>query len=301
MKYSTSHRPQRVTLLQSRAFKPANRGRRDSIARGFTLVEILVVLAIIAILAAILLPALNAAKERANQANCASNLHQIYLATRLYYDDEKRYPGSLAMLLPASAKLNDTATATPTGTPGALNANGTGHLKSVDVLLCPDDDSPVDKPRSSYGDISTKLMAATPADNGRLMWNYYGYSDEGKAFIDESDPGYATYKTAFQADQKYLVDPTIPWDAINNKVDDRKLPRLYNRYAPTNTIVTHCLYHRLPTSANLATPDDVYNATYTADAAGARDIILRLDGTAKPDDITQWKANGKWQKQEISP
>jgi prepilin-type N-terminal cleavage/methylation domain-containing protein len=47
--------------------------------RGFTLVELLVVVAIIAILMAILLPALSQAREKARLINCLSNMKQIYL------------------------------------------------------------------------------------------------------------------------------------------------------------------------------------------------------------------------------
>jgi prepilin-type N-terminal cleavage/methylation domain-containing protein/prepilin-type processing-associated H-X9-DG protein len=61
---------------------------------AFTLLELLVVIAVIAILAALLLPTLSKAKERARQAQCASNLRQIVLSVVLYVDDhEDTFPG----------------------------------------------------------------------------------------------------------------------------------------------------------------------------------------------------------------
>ncbi len=54
---------------------------------GFTLVELLVVIAIIAILAAILFPVFATAREKARQASCESNMHQISLGVLQYIQD----------------------------------------------------------------------------------------------------------------------------------------------------------------------------------------------------------------------
>ncbi len=56
-------------------------------AKGFTLIELMVVIAIIAGLGALILPALSRAKSKAQRSVCMSNLHEISLGVRMYAED----------------------------------------------------------------------------------------------------------------------------------------------------------------------------------------------------------------------
>lgn len=67
--------------------------------KGFTLIEMLVVIAIIGILATILTPTLTRARERAKRAKCMSNLKQIGYLIAMYETDKEKYPADINELI----------------------------------------------------------------------------------------------------------------------------------------------------------------------------------------------------------
>ena len=72
-------------------FVPRRRG-------GFTLVELLVVIAIIGVLVALLLPAVQAARESAQQMKCSNNMRQIGLSVHNFENNFKSFPPGIVNL-----------------------------------------------------------------------------------------------------------------------------------------------------------------------------------------------------------
>lgn len=141
--------------------------------RGFTLVELLVVIGIIAVLIAILMPALNRARQQALTVKCASNLHNMGIAMTMYTQQYGAYPGH------ASVVAGQTAAIWPTRL--RLFTNG-----DQGIWHCPAQEAGFEWPKTTHG-------TATAADS-RFGYNpgevvlgvfsavsCYGYNDWGTA------------------------------------------------------------------------------------------------------------------------
>lgn len=170
-------------------------------SRGFTLVELLVVIRVIAVLVAILLPVLNKARRSAQSLSCQSNLRQLLLATTMYANDYNNYlpayagasfsysdPTAWYVTLGqyiAGADFNPTATIPSTGAPDmSRRFRAIYNCPVADLSLWQNTQSypywwnalPVTYAISYFASDSTPLSSPIAHNVAYPHWDWYGYS-----------------------------------------------------------------------------------------------------------------------------
>jgi len=166
--------------------------------RGFTLVELLVVVAIIATLIGLLLPAVQAVRESSRRSSCMNSLKQVALGLQAFHDANRLLPpgyvsgfdaagkdtgpgwGWAARILPhveQAALFQRIDLKLPIEAPASAGPRESG----VATFLCPSDSPPAAPfpvgPRSSTGALTATTCSVAPA-------NYVGSFGVGEPGID---------------------------------------------------------------------------------------------------------------------
>ncbi len=162
--------------------------------KGFTLVEMLVVIAIIALLAAITLPAINAARESAKSTTCKNNLRQFFVSMSIYSDNDPQ--GRFAS--GAFDGQRDGCIDTIGWVADMVNSN----IGQPGKLLCPANQFKVNEKILNYlassntkveeqTDDQTKVLAGYCGQSGAITWDGTKYvftsmgSERHRSFSEE--------------------------------------------------------------------------------------------------------------------
>jgi prepilin-type N-terminal cleavage/methylation domain-containing protein/prepilin-type processing-associated H-X9-DG protein len=129
------------------------RGPRLPARRGFTLVELLVVIGIIAVLMAILLSAATAARREARATQCKNNLRQLAMGLSFYAGEHKqKFPLNITVPAPGKMWHDDVRVGMYLPQP-PVNV-----IPEVSVWICPEDEGA----RRSY---AMNLWASSKIDS----------------------------------------------------------------------------------------------------------------------------------------
>lgn len=117
--------------------------------RGFTIIELLVVVLLLGILVALILPAVQAAREAARSTACSNNMHQIGLAIHSYIQSANTFPlctengySFLARILPGLEQpelYNSINFSTEYLNASNISPSATLSSIVVSVFICPSD------------------------------------------------------------------------------------------------------------------------------------------------------------------
>lgn len=198
-KYRVSNEAKMRSTLHSMGQPVRRRGMNGRLGRGFTLIEMLVVITLIGILAALLIPALGKAKARAQGIACLNNTRQLAFAWILYASDHE---DRLAYNLGGDASKNFIAPKSElnwvnnvlsweldsdnTNTATILNASLSPYAnRNINIYRCPSDQvlSDIQRRAGWTGRVRSYSMNAMVGDAG----------EASKGGTNVNNPGYTQF------------------------------------------------------------------------------------------------------------
>lgn len=205
--------------------------------KGFSLIELLTVIAIIAILAGIIFPVMGVVKARAKNVQCITNLHDVAMALKMFQQDNRRYPSTLA----GTMQVDNNSDVIPLEQTRG-DALYPEYMKSIKGFHCP---------LSPTTDTSALIILT---DTDGETYHYYAY-DSYDAFYPEPVAAGSSvavnwaarhYKPNWAPTQA-AVPPLSPYppgttDSAELQTFDYKR-QLRFRQPSDDTVVTWCSYH----------------------------------------------------------
>jgi prepilin-type N-terminal cleavage/methylation domain-containing protein len=194
--------------------------------KGFTLIEILIVIAIIAVLAGILFPAFQGARKRSYETTCFSNLRQIGLAVGMYaHDYDDKYPiatdGSEKVILRIDIKKKeqDVLANAPT-----LKKAISPYIKADNLWKCPADQG---MKAAGYfrGESIDGTYSNCPSAFDRIGTSYAYRATLGLYQVNYPATSYADGTDMGVSKTGILADVGTGWHLKGDEGDDGRLDR----------------------------------------------------------------------------